>query len=516
MAIMVQQSIILRNGTALIHDADNHVVPTKTDILIEDGKIAKIAENIELPANADIIDCTDKIISPGFIDTHHHGWQTQLKGRHANELFLEYMMTGKELYTIGPDLTLNDIGGYGGAFYTAQDAFWGQLAGMLEALAAGTTTIVDHAHNIFSPQHAKLGIAATASSGIRAVYCYDPSVRPKSFAPLEMYENPLEEWIMQTFAALADQAPFGDGRVTLGFAYDLWFLPAEVTRGVLDVVEAKNIRTITAHGNPWTRVTQNLSDSGLLDERYLISHGGIFTKEDAETIKRTGAHVSATPSTELQMSLGGRPICFDASFTEGEDRAGIQENASFGVDCHSNQSGSIISEARIGLQDARMHFHENLLGKTARKLPESLSVEATFNLATIKGAEAVRMEKDIGRIAEGYKADLVVFDGLTPAMVCAAQYDPVAAIILHSSPADIDLVMADGVVRKKDGAILPVDVDALAKEAVPAASLTWKEIARETMKSREAIVKQADEVNVAEGVAALEKIWHLDESTFRD
>jgi cytosine/adenosine deaminase-related metal-dependent hydrolase len=92
---MGSHSILLKNGIALIHDAQNHVVPTKTSILIEHGKIAEIAQDITTPAGVEVIDCTDKIISPGFIDTHRHGWQTQLKGRHANEELIEYMVTGK-------------------------------------------------------------------------------------------------------------------------------------------------------------------------------------------------------------------------------------------------------------------------------------------------------------------------------------------------------------------------------------------------------------------------------------
>jgi cytosine/adenosine deaminase-related metal-dependent hydrolase len=88
-------SMLLKNGTYLIHDAKNHVVPTSTSLLIEDGKISKIAEDIEAPDGVEVIDCTDKIISPGFVDTHHHGWQTQLKGRHANEQLLPYIVTGK-------------------------------------------------------------------------------------------------------------------------------------------------------------------------------------------------------------------------------------------------------------------------------------------------------------------------------------------------------------------------------------------------------------------------------------
>jgi len=92
-------STILANGVALIHDADNHVVPTITSILIRDGKISKIAKDIEAEEGTEVIDCTDKIISPGFVDTHHHGWQTQLKGRHADELLMEYMATGTSCLT---------------------------------------------------------------------------------------------------------------------------------------------------------------------------------------------------------------------------------------------------------------------------------------------------------------------------------------------------------------------------------------------------------------------------------
>lgn len=98
------KSIVLTNGTVLIHDANNHVVPTQTSILIKDGMIAKIAKDIEAEEGVEVIDCTDKIISPGFIDTHHHGWQTQLKGRHANQLLMEYMVSGMSAFLQPPML----------------------------------------------------------------------------------------------------------------------------------------------------------------------------------------------------------------------------------------------------------------------------------------------------------------------------------------------------------------------------------------------------------------------------
>lgn len=59
-------SILLKNGTALIHDANDHVDAVVTDILIEHDKISKIAKDISAPG-AEVIDCSDKLISPGSV-----------------------------------------------------------------------------------------------------------------------------------------------------------------------------------------------------------------------------------------------------------------------------------------------------------------------------------------------------------------------------------------------------------------------------------------------------------------
>jgi cytosine/adenosine deaminase-related metal-dependent hydrolase len=505
-------SLLLKNGTALIHDGDNHVIPIKTDILIKDTKIVQIGENIAV-GSAEVVDCTDKIISPGFIDTHRHGWQTQLKGRHANELLMNYMATGNAQ-----------------SFqYTAEDTFYGQLSGMLESIAAGTTTLVDHAHVTMSPAHAQLAISATASSGIRSVFCYCPILRAKSFNPLVYQQNLLEDWVMKTFEELADQAnagEFGDGRVTLGFAWDLWFLPPPVLQGIFGKVKAKGVKTITTHyvsnpqmGGGWDGgVPKMLSDLGLFDERFILSHSNGCDAEAVERIKKAGAHVSSTPSTELQMTMG-RPVCFDASFLDGGasgKAVGAQDVASLGVDCHSNNAASIVGEARVGLQNARNNFNEHYAekGKCTYELPVSLSVEAAFNLATIKGAEAIRMEKEVGRIAEGFKADLVIFDALSPAMLGAGQHDPVAAIILHSSPADIEEVIVDGVVRKKDGRLLPTVLDQVGREAIGRDGLVWTDVAKEVIRSRERIQKEIENIDFKEARSTLMKLFHVDESVY--
>jgi cytosine/adenosine deaminase-related metal-dependent hydrolase len=87
-------SILLQGGILLIHGNGDHVESVKADLLIEEGIITRIESDIQRSSGTHIIECRDKIISPGFIDTHHHVWQTLHRGRHANELLLEYMATG--------------------------------------------------------------------------------------------------------------------------------------------------------------------------------------------------------------------------------------------------------------------------------------------------------------------------------------------------------------------------------------------------------------------------------------
>lgn len=127
---MTEHTILLRGGTVLEHQPDDKVaILHATDILVQGNKISAISKNIDPPEHTEIIDCTNKLISPGMIDTHNHLWLMQLKGRHAEQTLFEYMYTGNlQAFNFDPE-----------------DIYWGQLGGCLEAIDAGTTT-VDYAH----------------------------------------------------------------------------------------------------------------------------------------------------------------------------------------------------------------------------------------------------------------------------------------------------------------------------------------------------------------------------------
>jgi cytosine/adenosine deaminase-related metal-dependent hydrolase len=88
-------SILLRGGMILQHDSGGSVTGLKADLLISGDRITQIHPKISPPGDeTTIINCHDKIISPGFIATPRHMWQTQLKGRHGNHNLAEFIPTG--------------------------------------------------------------------------------------------------------------------------------------------------------------------------------------------------------------------------------------------------------------------------------------------------------------------------------------------------------------------------------------------------------------------------------------
>lgn len=194
----------------------------------------------------------------------------------------------------------------------------------------------------------------------------------------------------------------------------------------------------------------------------------------------------------------------------------MQSQASFGVDCHTNQLGSIVSEMRLGLQAARgVHAAEFI---AQDKVPKKVyrTVEDAFNTGTIKGARAIKMQDNIGSLKEGKAADLVIFDATSPSMVCAADHDPVAAVVLHSSPGDVEAVMVDGIWRKRGGSLLPVNVEADAHAIVGKDSLWWSEVAEMLVETRKAIQKKIDGLDLAQAEEVLIETFHIDASKIVD
>lgn len=94
---MTERSILLKNGTVIVHDETDQAKPLKADVLITGNKIAQIAKGIEPTSDTEVIECKNKIVAPGFVDTHRHMYTIGLRGRHGDNLLEDYMVEGMNI-----------------------------------------------------------------------------------------------------------------------------------------------------------------------------------------------------------------------------------------------------------------------------------------------------------------------------------------------------------------------------------------------------------------------------------
>ncbi len=122
------------------------------DVLIEGSRIAAVGPN--LTATATVVDVSNTIVMPGFIDTHRHMWQGALRNSLPNGLLSDYVRV---------------ILGLRGVM-RPEDARIGDLVTALGAINAGVTTMLDWSHIGNSPEHTDAAIDGLRASGVRAVY----------------------------------------------------------------------------------------------------------------------------------------------------------------------------------------------------------------------------------------------------------------------------------------------------------------------------------------------------------
>src|ERR671915_1249954 len=129
-------------------------IPTG-DVLIEGDTIAAVAP--EVRNDAEVIDVSGHIVIPGFVDTHRHTWETAIRSSAPNATLDDYFV--EILDTFAP-------------LYRAEDVYASNLAGALECINAGITTLVDWSHINNTPEHPDAAIRGLQETGIRAQYAY--------------------------------------------------------------------------------------------------------------------------------------------------------------------------------------------------------------------------------------------------------------------------------------------------------------------------------------------------------
>ncbi|EJD50628.1 Metallo-dependent hydrolase [Auricularia subglabra TFB-10046 SS5] len=431
-------NILLQGGTVIAYDSASErlQVLRNTSVHIVDDRIVGLygpSAAMSLPQGADVVDVHGHVVSPGFVDTHRHGWQTAFKTLCADVSLMEYFQRFSG-------------GGNAKAQYewTAEDVYIGTLAGNYEALNAGVTSIVDHARHTWSKETSAAGLDASLDSGLRIFWAYAVQSLTNGFTIQDQLED---------LRSLYDAGKWKGTPTTLAVGFDEAIdQPPETVSAVLQAAKDVHASAFTSHysGGPWGGecLPQVMHKYGFLetDIPVIFAHGSWMSATDMSLLRRTNQFISITPESEMHY---GHDHPFSHLFLD---------HASLGVDTHCSFSTDIVGQARLFLQTTRQRVYGKSLRDYKVQTNTPMTVEQAFLLATRNGGRALRRD-DIGVIRVGAKADIVVFDGTSPNML--GWRDPVAAVLLHSNVADVKHVLVDGKLLKRDGKIVHGDWEAV-------------------------------------------------------
>lgn len=482
-------SYIIKNATVVSVDKAIGTV-SDCDVLIEDGIIKDVGPNLKYASNPTVIDGTDAIVSPGFIDTHRHTWQTQLRTIGSDYVLSDYILNLRQIY---------------GASYTVQDAYLGNYVGALDSIDNGITYLIDHSHIVNSPEHADAAIKGLQDAKIRATFCYAMYANPhwEGSCMDKDREEKTPDWRFHDTKRVAEQF-FKSSQPTdllrMGFALSEPDLtPIEQLVKEIEYARSIGCKVITGHFNfgkwdPGNCIIRQFGQRGILGPDMILSHGNTLRDDELEFVAKHGCGISSTPDTELQMGMD-HPVAFKA-----KDRGCI---ASLGVDVCCSAPADIFAQMRLLLQAQRHREHdvqESAPLKMCRRCDEVLE------MATLGGARAVGLEDVIGSITPGKRADLLITRCDAPRLVPV--HDPVGALVLYANGSDIDTVMINGEVVKSGGKLTNVDWPALRKELrASVASIVSPLAASDSFTSRVTCLTPLPQQNSANALTCFNPRW---------
>ncbi|MEV0824477.1 amidohydrolase family protein [Nonomuraea rubra] len=406
-------TILIKNGV-VIDTEPEPVVLGRVDVRVDGGTITAVGPGLPAEPGAEVIDATGRLVLPGFVDTHRHTWQAGIRA-------------------VAPDV---DFGGYMRRIITElaprhrpRDLYAGTLAGALECLDSGVTTLLDWSHAQFSPEHTEAAVRALRESGIRAVfgYCYGGRNGRVAEETRRVRETLFGTPGLVTMAVAAIGPEIAGEKRALAE----WRVAAELGLPV------------TAHlgghgGESAARGLAFLEDNGLLATPTTFVHALHYTGEQLKRIAAAGATASVSPVDEMSLGLGYP--------TTGSLRAaGIPTGLS--ADTVVCSPGDMFSQMRTAHLLERGRPGGAGLGFTTRD---------ALRMATIEGAQVVGLGDVVGSLRPGKQADLQLLR--TDTLGMAAAHDPIGAIVLNADTGCVDTVMVAGRVLKRGGQMLHQDL----------------------------------------------------------
>ena len=400
-------------------------------IHVRNGAIISVSAE-PVPANIPVFDAKGLIALPGFVDTHWHMWGASARNMAGEDIKTGYFPYSRSL----------------GSQFTPEDNARGVRLALAEAISSGITTVHNWSHNLMEPAYADSELQVHREAGSRARFSYGYSRKTKNNETLPMAD------IARVQKQYFSNGRFSqDGLLSMGVAS----LGPEANSIELCKAEWAAARQlglpITTHigvlpKKPGAHVIDGISllaENGLLGPDLLLIHATNNTQAEFEMLGKTCTPVSVSPYTELRTGFGFTPI-------HAMLRAGVIVSLSVDTTMLAGNADMF----------AIMKAVQNIADGSAQS-EFSLPPHRVLEMATMGGARALGLEKYIGSLTPGKRADIVLVRSSDLNM--APMTNATRMIVQSAQPGNIEAVIVDGKPLLSNGTLTTLDATRVASDA---------------------------------------------------
>jgi len=419
--------ILIKDGFIATMDRDRTVYKSG-DLYIDDGKIVSIGKDVEAPRNPEYtMDARNKVVMPGFVNVHTH-LQQYFRG--------VYELIG-DFYKVNLPLE---------GYRRPEDMEWLGLASCAEFIQGGSTTamLIYTYPDGFAKAVEEAGNRMIMGADIEevdlnrlkgGVYEYLPEKGEAAYKrAVDLHRNWHGKGLITTIMApkAADLAEPETYLKCKGYAKEHGLnVTTHLSQSWREVQQVERLYGKTP--------PQHLHDLGILDEKLTGAHCTYATEKDTQMIADSGMGILHCRSVRNPLTRW-----MDLGIPVG-----------LGTDDYFHDMLQLLRENITG-QGARARAVGGSLGMRAgNRLTRKPSFYDLLELATRRGAEVLGIDDKVGSLEEGKRADIIMIDMLNPFLTPTK--DPLTSIVLYGTSSDIDTVIVDGRILKRDGALTTID-----------------------------------------------------------
>jgi len=441
---------IIRGGSVMSMDPKVGDFP-QADVLVEGRKILAVGPNLHAGGAAEI-DARGRIVMPGFIDTHHHQFETALRSFLADGLLLPGTPGGEINYYQYILLTFAPV-------YRPQDVYINELFGSLSQLDDGVTTVHDISQIHHSPAHSDAAIQGIMDSGRRAAFGYFESAGGVAG---NQYPDDARRIKKQWFSS-EDQlvTMIMGGEIYLPGYEKAWQigrqLGLQVAAHILSPFGMRPTFDALAQGQG--------GDSGKLGigSDNLFVHMTGMSDMAWQKVKDVGAQVSLAVPIEMNMRHGMPPLLKMESLNIEPSLSSDVEVTLLADFFYQMRSTMNLQRALVNQMILDPGFATgNWWPPQPPSVPDPLTTRDVLRYATVNGAKGLRLDRKTGSLTPGKEADIIILDA-TAINVAPLNQVPGAVVSLMDRT-NVETVIVAGKVRKWNGRLLDVDLPYLRRQ----------------------------------------------------